>query len=184
MAAPWDRVRTQRLELRHLSAADAPALFRTTGDPEVMRYWAPGSDAAVEATAGRIAAIERHWETHGFGDWGVEERAGRELVGFSGLHYIDGMAEVNVGYALRRDRWGLGYGTEVCRAALDHGFGVLGLTEIVAVIAPQNTASRHLAEKCGLSFWKELTWSGRERVVYRTTRDPHAQWQPQQHEEQ
>ena len=174
MATAWDRIDTERLAMRRLSAADAPALFRTTGDPEVMRYWAPGPDDSAEATARRIKAIERHWKTHGFGDWAVVERASGELIGFSGLHYIDGMAEVNVGYALRRDRWGLGYGSEACRAAMEVGFGALGLAEIVAVIAPQNAASRRLAEKCGLAFWKELTWSGRERVVYRITREDHA----------
>lgn len=164
-----ERVDTVRLALRRLSPADAPELFRVVGDPTVMRYWAPGADIRVEDTARRIAAIQRHWEEHGFGDWGVVERSTGELIGFAGLHHIQDMAEVNVGYALRRDRWGAGYGTEVCRAALGVGFGELGLEEIVAVIAPQNAASRRLAERCGLSFWRELNWLGRARVVHRAT---------------
>ena len=154
-----------------MASDDAPALFQVTGDPEVMRYWAPGPDMDVAAAARRIAAIEAHWRSHGFGDLAVVERHTGELIGFSGLHFIPDMEEVNVGYALRRDRWRLGYGQEVCRAALALGFRGLGLEVLVAVIAPQNRASIALAERCGLAFWKAITWQGRDRVVYRMTRD-------------
>ena len=46
-----DRLQTERLTLRRLAEHDAAALFRTTGDPDVMRYWAPGPDATVAAAA-------------------------------------------------------------------------------------------------------------------------------------
>ena len=167
--APVEFLQTERLTLRRLSSADASALFLTTGDTEVMRYWTPGPDATVADAKRRIAEIERHWQTHGFGDWGIEERTTGELIGFSGLHYIAGMPEVNVGYVLRRDRWGQGFGTEVCRAVLEVGFATLGLAESVAVIALENAASRRLAERCGLSYWKAMDWLGRPRVVHRMT---------------
>src|SRR5215204_5460027 len=109
---------TPRLVLRRLRPDDAPALFRTVGDPDVMRHWAPGPDTTIDATAQRIAEIERHWRAHGFGDWGVVEGATGELIGFSGLHHIAGMPEVNVGYALEQTRWGLGYASEVCRGVI------------------------------------------------------------------
>jgi [ribosomal protein S5]-alanine N-acetyltransferase len=161
---------TTRLTLRRLRPDDAADLFRTVGDPDVMRYWAPGPDATVDATAQRITEIDHHWTTHGFGDWAVLENATGALVGFAGLHHIAEMAEVNVGYAFEKSRWGLGYGTEVCRATIAHGLDRLALPEIVAVIAPQNVASIRVAEKCGLTFWKHFVWSGRDRVAYRITR--------------
>ena len=170
------RLETARLVLERLRPDDATALFRTVGDGDVMRYWAPGPDAGIEATAERIATIERHWTTHGFGDWGVFERTARTertagaLVGFAGLHYIANMPELNVGYAFERTRWGHGYATEACRAVLAYGFDHLALPEIVAVIAPQNGASIRVAEKCGLAFWKRFDWLGRDRVAYRITR--------------
>ena len=49
-----------RLVLRRLCPEDAPGLFRTVGDPDVMRYWAPGPDSTVEAAARRIAGINAH----------------------------------------------------------------------------------------------------------------------------
>ena len=161
---------TPRLVLRRLRPDDAAALFRTTGDPDVMRHWAPGPDSTVEAVARRISEIETHWATHGFGDWGVVERETADLIGFAGLHHIAGMPEVNVGYAFEKHRWGHGYGTELCGAVVTFGFERLALPEIVAVIAPQNQASIRVAEKCGLVFWKRFVWSGHERVAYRVTR--------------
>jgi RimJ/RimL family protein N-acetyltransferase len=80
------------------------------------------------------------------------------------------MPEVNVGYAFEQSRWGRGYATEVCRALIAYGFDCVALSEIVAVIAPQNRASIRVAEKSGLQFWKRFEWSGRDRVAYRITR--------------
>jgi RimJ/RimL family protein N-acetyltransferase len=62
------QVETKRLILRRLIVADAPALFRTVGDPDVMRYWAGGADATSRATAQKVAEIAHHWKTYGFGD--------------------------------------------------------------------------------------------------------------------
>ena len=161
---------TERLLLRRLAQDDAAALHRCTGDRGVMRYWHPGSDADVAATEGRIAEIDEHWQRHGFGDFAVIERETGALVGFAGLHHIDGMAEVNAGYALVPGCWRRGLGTELCRLLLAHGFADLGLPEIVAVIDPRNDASLTLAERCGLGFRRQFTWQGRPRVLYAMTR--------------
>jgi len=159
----------ERLLLRRLTQGDATALHRCTGDPEVMRYWFPGPDADVAATEGRIAEIEEHWRRHGFGDFGVIERETGTLVGFAGLHHIDGMAEVNVGYALVLGCWRRGLGAVLCRLLLTYGLADLGLPEIVAVIDPRNSASLALAERCGLGFRRQLTWQGRPRLLYAVT---------------
>jgi [ribosomal protein S5]-alanine N-acetyltransferase len=165
------QIETTRLLLRRLTVADAPELFRTVGDANVMRYWAGGADKNIRSTEQRIAGIETHWKTHGFGDWGIVEKKSGRLRGFSGLYYIADMAEVNIGYAFEKSRWQQGYGFETCRAVLDFGFQELGLNTIVAVIWPDNIASIKLAEKLGLRFWKEFIWQGGERVAYRISRD-------------
>ena len=136
-----------------------------------MRCWAPGPDADVSATAERIAQINGHWDAHGFGDWAVVGTADNELIGFCGLHYIDDVSEVNIGYALARDRWRTGLGYEICRAVLADGFERLDLPQVIAVIDPVNAASIGLAEKCGLTWRGRLRWAGRERVVYVISRE-------------
>lgn len=162
------RIETKRLVLQRLTVADARELFKTVGNPDVMKYWAGGPDRNIRATIQRISAIEEHWQVHGFGDWGVIETNGGRLIGFSGLHYIADMTEVNIGYAFEPSKWGQGFGYETCRTILDHGFEQLRLKTIVAVIWQDNIASIRLAEKLGLHFWKEFVWQGGKRVAYRT----------------
>jgi [ribosomal protein S5]-alanine N-acetyltransferase len=159
-----------RLLLRRLTPHDAPALHRCTGDAAVMRHWHPGPDADIVATASRIAEIDAHWQRHGFGDWAVLMRDSGELIGFAGLHHVAGMTEVNVGYALVLTHRRRGLGTELCTLLLEHGFTVLDLPEIVAVIDPRNSASVALATHCGLTFRRELIWQGQSRVLHAMTR--------------
>ncbi len=150
------QIETERLLLRRLRRDDAPEFHQTVGDPEVMRYWGRGVEKTEGDTLRRIKEMEDHWKKHGFGDWAVEEKKTGELIGFCGLHYIEGMSEVNIGYAFKKARWRQGFGTESCRAALDFGFQRLGLDFIVAVIQTPNVASRGLANKLDLVFWKEF----------------------------
>lgn len=52
-----------------------------------------------------------------------------------------------------------------------HGFEILKLAEIVAVIDPCNIASLKLIQKCGLKYWKKGLYMGRERVIYRISQN-------------
>jgi ribosomal-protein-alanine N-acetyltransferase len=165
---------TPQVGLRRLTPADAAALQRVTGDPLAMRYWHPGPDPDVEAAAARISAIEAQWQRHGFGDWGVLDRSHGELIGFAGLHHLDGMAEVNLGYVLAPSHWRRGIGTELCRLLLTHAFTRLALPEVVAVIDLRNAASLALAERCGLSLRGPLRWQGQERLLFGLRQ---AEWQ-------
>ncbi|MFC1735479.1 GNAT family N-acetyltransferase [Candidatus Hydrogenedentota bacterium] len=160
------QLETDRLLLRRLTQADAHEFFQTVGDPEVMRYWGKGAEKTVEDTCRRITEMEEHWVTHGFGDWAVMEKNTGELIGFCGLHYIENMAEVNLGYAFKKTKWRQGFGFESCKAVLAAGFGELGLDPIVAVIQTPNIASRKLVEKLNLVFWKEFVYKGNEVVGY------------------
>ena len=160
------QIETERLLLRQLTISDAPELFRSVGDSDVMRYWAPGPDESVHDTNRRITEIANHWKSYGFGDWGIVEKVSGSLIGFSGLHYIADMAEVNLGYAIEKQKWQKGFGFETCQAVLDYGFRRLTLPKIAAVIHPDNQASIHLARKCGLRFWKTFNWTGHERIAY------------------
>jgi RimJ/RimL family protein N-acetyltransferase len=149
-----------------MTASDASELYKATGDPEVMRYWASGGDQDIEQTRQRIDRINDHWTKHGFGDWGVIEKESGRLLGFSGLHHIADMVKVNIGYAFKKSKWRQGFGFETGQAVLDFGFRELCLSEVIAVIWSDNIASIKLAEKFGMIFWKQFTWGGEPHVAY------------------
>ena len=54
-----------------------------------------------------------------------------------------------VGWGLHPDAQGRGYGVEAATAAIDYAFAVLGWTEVIHCIDPDNAPSQRLAERVG-----------------------------------
>lgn len=95
-----------------------------------------------------------HWDAHNHGLWILHEGESHEPIGRAVLRHLDveGVDEVETGYAFYEQYWGRGYATEVTRACLALGFDQLRLSSIVAVTALGNTASQHVLQKCGLHY--------------------------------
>jgi [ribosomal protein S5]-alanine N-acetyltransferase len=160
-------IETARLRLRALRDTDAEAelLHRIYGDADTMRHvGGRGVPAATVADTRRtLAWLLRHQALHGFSLWAIDERDGEPLVGVAGLLWAEGHGpDVEVAYLVRRDRWGSGYATEAAAAALEVGFGALGLERIVALAWPENDASRRVMEKLGMRPDGTATAYGRE----------------------
>jgi ribosomal-protein-alanine N-acetyltransferase len=148
-------IATRRLVLREFAPGDAPALARVTRDPSVLQQAPPGSRAlaaAERAAAGRGPARSRQrspsWEL------AVIVRRSGKLIGACDLALI-GARQADIGYLLARRHWGYGYGTELARALIAHGFEALGLSRITAVVTVDNERSRRLLERAGLR-WQAL----------------------------
>lgn len=145
-------IETERLILRRWRAADREAFAALNASAEVCEFLPKQlSREESDAFADRI---ERHFETHGFGPFAVERKDSGAFIGFTGLSVprFDApfMPAVEVGWRLDHAQWGLGFATEAARAALAHGFGPLGLEEIVSFTVPMNARSRSVMEKIGL----------------------------------
>ncbi len=57
---------------------------------------------------------------------------------------------MELGYYLGRPAWGRGLATELARALVADALDALGLKRIVAVVRPENAASRRVLAKAGL----------------------------------
>jgi RimJ/RimL family protein N-acetyltransferase len=148
-----DTLRTARLVLRQWRDDDVAAFAELSADPAVMRYLVPFADrAAMDAW---VAAACTHWQDHGFGAWVVELPGEVRMVGVVGLSNLrfalPFAPAVEVAWRLARRYWDQGYAYEAARAAIDDGFGRLGLNEIVAFTVPANLASRRVMEKLGMT---------------------------------
>lgn len=151
---------TARLLLRPFTPDDAPALFRIYGDPEVMRFMG-APPASVEQEAANLQAhAHKYYERLGFGLWAVVHKATGDLIGRCGLlrSEIGGRIETEISYLLERGHWGQGFAAEAAGAVLDYGFRVLGLDRVVAVIHPDNVASRRVAERIGMRYEGEVPY--------------------------
>jgi len=146
-------LRTERLLLRHWRDADLEPFAALNGDPETMRFFpAPLTRAESDAFAEHV---RRRLEAEGWGLWAVEAPGVADFVGFVGLarpsfeaHFTPA---VEVGWRLAREHWGKGYATEAARAAVAHGFGELGLDEIVSFTSRLNVPSIRVMERIGMT---------------------------------
>ena len=144
---------TPRLRLRQWRDEDKDAFAAMNADARVMEHFvAPltrdESDAFLERSRD---AIERR----GWGLWALERRADGVLPGFVGLTWVREELPfapvVEVGWRLATHAWGAGYASEAARAALDFGFGTLGLARIVAYTAATNVRSMAVMRRLGMT---------------------------------
>ncbi len=147
------RLETERLLMRRWEPRDLEPLATLNADPEVMEYF-PSTLTSTE-TAFLIERMEGGFERDGFGLWAVQPKGEDSCVGFVGLNPVpDAMPfapAVEVGWRLARSHWGGGIATEAGQAALDFGFGVAGLEEVVSFAFEGNARSRAVMERLGMT---------------------------------
>ncbi len=104
----------------------------------------------------------------------MEIRETGAFAGFVGLQHSEdwpeGEHKTEVGWRLDRSYWGQGLATEGALASLHYGFEDLGLERIISITLPENTASRRVMEKSGLSLRGEACWRGFDVVWYDISR--------------
>jgi RimJ/RimL family protein N-acetyltransferase len=144
-------LRTPRLLLREWREEDLEPLIALSADPVAMQYLPP---LDAKASAQWVELARRHWQTEGFGQWVVEAPGVAPFIGVVGLNRVRWMLPftpaVEAAWRLARSYWGRGYAQEAARAAIEDGFGRLGLAEIVAYTVADNRASWQVMERLGM----------------------------------
>jgi len=174
-------LQTTRLLLREFTPQDADALALVLSDPETMRYYpAPYDRAGVEQW---IERNRQRYQHDGVGLWAMEltrsqdsEVQGSEvhnfeihkMIGDCGIirQQVEGEHLYEIGYHLRRDFWGQGLATEAAIACRDWAFAHLKTERLISLIRPENLPSRRVAERVGMTVWKEVSWRGLLHCVY------------------
>ncbi len=157
---------TPRLILRQFCPGDAGALSAVLSDPETMRFYPTALDrAGVEHWISRNLL---RYETNGHGLWAMILKANNELIGDCGLtvQKVESTDEIEIGYHVRRDHWRQGLATEAAGACRDFGFAHLPVERLICLIRPENLASRRVAEKTGMTIWKEVVRASLAHLVY------------------
>jgi len=143
---------SSRLRLRRWRDADRDAFAALNADARVMEFFpAPLTRAQSDAM---IDFVEGHFGQHDFGLWAVEVPGVAPFIGFTGFLVKRFAAPftpcVEIGWRLAFAYWGCGYATEAARLALGHGFGPLGLSEVVSYTTVTNRRSRAVMERLGM----------------------------------
>ena len=177
-------VETPRLVVRQFTGDDVDNLFELDSDPEVMRYLTGG--AGTPRARIRDQVIPFHLGVYGrldrLGTWAAQSAATGEFLGWFHFRPAAGstdLANIDLGYRLRRAAWNQGYATEGSRALIAMGFTELGVERVFAHAMTANAASRRVMEKCGLTLVRTVPYEGafpvegaeHGEVEYALTRD-------------
>jgi RimJ/RimL family protein N-acetyltransferase len=158
---------TRRLVLRGWRHDDLGPWAAMNADPAVREHLGPLLTRDEAAASMRL--FQQDLDRKGYGFWAVEVRDTGEFVGFTGLDDVDDdvpFTGVEIGWRLARPAWGHGYATEAARAVLDHGFGTIGLDEILAIATATNIRSHAVMARLGMTRVEEFDG----QVVYRIRR--------------
>jgi len=141
---------TARLRFREMTPADLDDMAALLGDPEVMTFYpAPKTrDESVEW----IERMQERYAIDGHGLWLVETHGG-EFVGDCGITWqsYNETPVREIGYHVRRGLQGRGLATEAALACLELVRDEFAPTLLTAIIHPDNTASRRVAEHLGMT---------------------------------
>jgi ribosomal-protein-alanine N-acetyltransferase len=162
---------TARLRLRPFAAdlSDLDPLHEIQSDPDHMRFY-PHPFSRDESRAWIERSLE-HEEQYGYGLWAIEDRESGEFLGNCGpVHQkVEGVEEVELGWSVTPRRARQGIATEAAAAWRERCLGPLGMERVISLIRPENSPSRGVAERIGMSVWKEtlhgsMAWP---HLVYR-----------------
>jgi RimJ/RimL family protein N-acetyltransferase len=101
----------------------------------------------------------RDYETRGYGRFACVWKATGEVIGFSGIKYVQEIGGNELGYRFFPEFWGLGLATEAGRASIDFARDDLRLGRLVALVHPDNVASARVVTKLGFSVERTLRTS-------------------------
>lgn len=165
--SPLPVLKTERLILRPFEDRDAPEIVALDSDPEVMRYLGETGTTTEEALE-FIEHARRFPEGVGF--W-IAEHDGRFIGWFHLRPARSEPHEMELGFRLRREAWGHGFGTEGSVALLRHAWDVLDAPSVMASTDVENLGSRRVMEKVGMTFVEEFLYEGQfPSVRYRVLR--------------
>lgn len=148
-----------------MTVGDPDDMAALLGDPQVMAYY-PAPKTRDDASRW-IAWTRRNYAEYGYGLWVIETHGG-EFVGDCGLTWqpVNGEQRLEVGYHVRAEMQGQGLATEAATACRDFARDQLLAPELVAIIHPDNTASRRVAEKLGMTHLQDHRGGHVRSTVY------------------
>ncbi|MEU0239247.1 GNAT family N-acetyltransferase [Nocardiopsis sp. NPDC006198] len=160
-----------RLTLRELRPTDVDGLLRVYGDPEAVRHlsFTPRTGEQC-ATVVEAAMTDAEREDRGVYMLAVARQ--EELVGAARLAVDERPHSAQIGFALRPDLWGRGFGSELVELLLRLGFDELGLKRIWGARSPENQASERVMLRTGMveegrirrHLWTRNAW--RDSIVH------------------
>lgn len=161
---------TEHLVLRPLAMTDAMPLHRLWTSAGVRRFLWDGEVIAPERTTTIVQESVALFSDRGFGLWGAWPHGTQTLVGFGGFWHFRNPPELELLFGVDEGAWGSGFGTEIGRAVVEHGFGPLHFDSIQASTDLANLASTKVLQQLGFRLVRRAVVGGLDTLFYVLTK--------------
>lgn len=166
---------TERLRLVPCIDDHLDGLNAMNSDPEVMRYITGRPESRADTQA-MIERVKARWAKWGYSWWTILELQSEEIVGAGCIQNLrregpepDPNCPLEIGWRVRRDRWGQGIATEAARVMAAFAFTQLEAGTLYAVCQPENAASIAVMLKLGMHYRGMEDWYAQKVAAYEMT---------------
>lgn len=135
------------LTLKKYIPEDFEVYYTMVKDDRVMRYITGKGLTEEEARKKFDSIIRINEEENELGYFKVFDDEGKHIGDCKLERYDQDKSLLEVGYIVKKEFWGMGYGTLICERMLALADWVAPSADIVGIIDPENTASKGLLEK-------------------------------------
>ncbi len=145
---------SSRLVFRKMKSSDKANYFKLAKDKKVMRYITGKGLSEQEAEERFEKVLEEnsmHTET---GFFSALNKKNNNFLGLIKFVYLSD-TEVEIGYSLLPENWGIGYATEMVEFMISYGQMINKVRTLIAYVAPENLRSQKLLGKFGFQLYKE-----------------------------
>lgn len=136
---------TERLIVRSLQESDRNLYYNMMSNPNVMN---PIPQGPMNRKSSDLS-FESHLNPHQNSTkkvWAMDTKDGNQFIGIAAYLKND-KNEDEIGYRLREQFWGVGYGTEIAKGLIDYGFIILSLELLTADVNIANEKSVKILDK-------------------------------------
>lgn len=145
---PFPVLQTERLLLRALSSADAPALAEMRSNKRVNEFLYRADSITVEYATDFIAKRIEDAENNESIMWAIQLRDEPRMLGSICLwNIVPEKDKAEIGYEMHPDYYGKGIMHEAMQKVIEYGFGVMKLKTMEALPVKDNLKSIQLLER-------------------------------------
>lgn len=162
---------TKRVKLRDYNEEDFDFLKSLLANEQMMRYIGSGETRnEVEAKRFLNWIYESYEMNPAYGLKIIELKETNEPIGHAGLvpQRVMNEEQIEIGYWIAPNYWGMGYATEVARSLRDYGEKELNLKKMISLIQIGNKASQKVAINIGMKKEREIDLKGKQVNVFST----------------